>query len=353
MKKAILVVLVAAVAVLTGCNYDTDDTASPGYTMHYQATWSNELAVDGINIAIRFAKLMAEVDATAGATLSEDTDDNWALLGDFTYPYNNSPYNKKEFLLGTTNDLTITESESVSGEYTLNYWIKSGTLKGEMSSAWFDNLKRRGAYVITTNNLPLTETTESTPWEITICNDGSYDPDNYDENEDDDDDEEEYDIEYEDYMTFDDDDIMINITEYTAKIWYAGGGKFAFSADATIKLYYETYDWTEISNWVIDTASMEFTNYSDLRVESCINNDVEMTYNTVGGTSIYGYTLTYCTTSPLIYNYAKSPYTCYGGIESITIYGESKYDFPETNAIVETWSNGLRTVYYNDETYTW
>ncbi len=351
MKRAFLMAIAAAAVALVGCNYDTDETASPGYTMYTQSTQSNEYLMDGVNVAIRFAKLMAEVDAS-GASLADDTEENWALVGDFTYPYNGVSYNKKTFLMGDTNDLTITENST--GVYELNYWVKSGTLKGEMSSAWFDPMKRKGAYQITTNNLRLEDTSAATPWVITICNDGSYDPDDFDEDDDDDDDEEEYAIEFENYMTFRNDSPYLNAVSYNATLWCVGNGVFAFSADMDIRYYDEDYDYTDNSSWSIDYGTMTFDNYSNLTVESTINNDVELSFDSAGGTSIYyNYTLTYLTSSPLIYNYAKSPYTCYGGVEEVTIYNVDSYYFPKKTAIVETWSSGLHTVYYNDETYTW
>ncbi len=333
--------IVTAVVTLTGCNYDTDDSVYPGYTIYSEAKWATTLSMDGVNIAMRFAILCAEVEASGGATTMEDTEDNWATLGDFTYLYDGLSYSKKDYLMGTTDDVSITEDSDISGTYILNYSIKSGYLAGSMSRAQFDPLKRKGAYVITTNNTPLTSTSSSSPWEITICNDGSYDEETADDDDDD----------FSDYITFQPEDPTLCMTTYTAKIWHAGNGKFEYTVSSEFEyIAEEVGDWDVDSAWIINDANIAYTNFTDLTFNNTINSDVEATYNSSGGESIAGYTVTYLTSSPLIYNYSTTPYSAIGGTEEATIYDVSEYYYPEDTAVVETSRYGVRTLYYNDET---
>lgn len=342
MKRAIFLVIAAAIVALSGagCSREYDTSVTPGYAIYTQAEWSNSLSMDGVDIAMRFAILMAEVES-CGATM-EDTDANWAKLGNFTFAYDTKTYNKKVFLMGEAIDVKIAEPEAGSGVYEINYAINDGWLEGSMSSAWYDAYKRKGAYQITTNNKQLTETNIDSPWTITICNDGSYDDEAEDAEEDD----------TSDYITFQDEDPYLFSSSYSASVWYTGNGTFAFSVDNELLYYYETYSYEKYRDWSISEATLTFDNFTNLLVESTINQTTQLNIGSAGGVSISGYTLTYETTSPMIYDFNTSPFVPFGGTELVEVFYVSEYSFPKTTTTVVTSSFGIRTLTYNSETMT-
>lgn len=304
----------------TSCGLFSDDQSDyekvyNGLVMYFVVEQTNTKAMDGVNVAMRLAILLNEMES-AGVEFDGDQEPDWSELGDVRY--GGLDYNKKFFLFGSQNGVSISKDDDL---YTIEY----GTTSGSHSAGTGDMCYRLGEFEIdTSNNSNILNSSESDPWTLKISSDSIS------------------------YASVKNSAIpYFECAEADTKLWYIGDGEFGYSVSnaAVIYVYYdddpEDYNY---SNWSI-SGTFTIDNFSALSVEDTIATDFMM--NAVAsGSSVSGDIYAYITTSPVIYNFLSGANLKYGGFEKVTL-SDGRY------VEVETASTGIQTIYYQGNSYAY
>lgn len=283
----------------------------PGAVLYSEAVRSTALATDGLNVALRLAILIAEMEEEElSFTTGSSTEPDWSALGTFFFSSNGYEsyveYVKKSFLLGEDDQVVILNPST--NVYTVRY----GDDLNYHTQALYDELYRKGGYTITTNGENLSQT--GAIWNIEISDS---------------------------VITFateeSQEDELYSVSKISTTITNTGEGYFSFEVESILK---ESYQWDIIGSLYIDS-------YRDLTITSTVERDYELTIESAMGTSLSGYSLTYTTVEPLIYNISELEYDAIGGEEKVVITDGDTSTFPDSTVIVETNADASKNITYD------
>lgn len=335
MKRIFLYLVILASTFVTSCKlFNKAEELSDyekvynGLVMYFAVEQTNTRAMDGVNVAMRLAILLNEMES-AGIAFDGDSEPDWSALGDIRYGGLN--YNKKFFLFGSQKGVSI----SKDGD---NYLVKYGTESGSHTAGTGDMCYRLGDFMINDGgNSNILQSSESKPWIISVNSDVIS------------------------YSSFKNEAVpYFECSNADAKLWYEGDGEFGYSvANAELSYVLEDdnkdeeenesddfvdYDDTVVSDWSIDgTFSIE--NFAALTIEDTISTDF-LQSSEASGTAISGDDYEYETSSPIIYNFLSGANLKYGGVEEITLLAGNY-------VMVETASDGIQTVNYQGNSYSY
>lgn len=332
MKRSLLslATLLLAMTTLSGCfTLDGDDgglsEVYSGITIFDSATTSNNFASDGLSVLMRFAIMQAEMKAEGlEFTLDSDDEPDWDELSSFDWNGYDG-VKKRYFLFGSTSNVKLKMIEensvyTVDYDYDDDYYHVAGL---------YDSNYRIGTYQIETYGLELEETTETTPWKLTI-----------------------YDDEEMSFAYYETTEAVAKSKNMTVLLWSDSSqeGRFCFSYGARIAQPDEDatyYSW----NLEGDYGTLTLENYTSLLVEDTIDNNYELSLESMGN-SIYGDELIYTIKEPLVYNYSTLPSRRYGGTVAVEYVGVVSDSYPALDVEVAYDGLGGYTVYYNGFSYT-
>ncbi|MFI3305989.1 MAG: hypothetical protein R3Y68_05700 [Rikenellaceae bacterium] len=294
-----------------------------GIVLHANASQANTYAMDGVNVAVRLGILLDEV-AKAGYELADGTDTfkSYTTQDDEGYDVEVTPtwsdlpkyedkYELRQVLIGDPNYTTITRD---GDSYTIAY--KRGT--SGYSGGFYDANYRWGSYVVDTKGVLLSASDSSVAWKISSVDDL--------------------------YLGSQSSLVYKTIcTNSWAALYHNGDGCIMFSHSATFDSGDANYDE---GTWdVYDEASITFAEYDDAEEYFSLSNIAEnnIEYRFLGGgETMYGETMDYETTTPLIYNYSETPYGPVSGAVKATAQGDT------TNYEVNVSFNFTDGYLYND-----
>lgn len=163
--------LLITTLTFSGCwDNDTLDedyiSVYPGLTLYVGATNTNEIALDGVSIGMRLGLLINEIEQSGEdltITTTEGEEPAWDALG--SYSFSSVSVNRKKLLLGDDDEVAIWRDATDENIYYIKYGKTDDGLDYH-TQAWFDNLYRRGTFMIDTKGIKLEETTIENPWAI-------------------------------------------------------------------------------------------------------------------------------------------------------------------------------------------
>lgn len=326
MKRLFLYLMAGVSLFATGCfGSDDDSDLSKVYTglvMLNNVEQTNKYAYDGLNVAVRLAILLNEMQSV-GLEFVGSSEPDWSELGDVVYL--GLPYNKKTFLFGNTSSVSI----SKDGD---KYYIKYGTSNGQHTAGYGDVTYRIGTYCIDTSGHPnIFDSDASSKWSVSIDGDS---------------------------MTYalNKNSTLVTFEALTLDLDLWGTSYNSF--DYTIPNYAveliideDDDDYDEdtqyISDWSL-SGSVEIPELTGLSIEDTYKTNFEMSA-AGNGTVVAQDDYDYYTSSPLIYNFLAGANYKYGGIEEIEYLGTSSLS--SNFVTVDILSNGIQVIYYNGYSY--
>ncbi|MFI3289647.1 MAG: hypothetical protein SNH55_06050 [Rikenellaceae bacterium] len=327
MKRLFLYLVALTSLLATSCSlFSSDETSDYGHVykgivMYSSVQATNNLAMDGVNVAMRLALLLNEMeDVGLEFDSTSDSEPDWSLLGNITY--GGLPYNKKEFLFGNSNNAKI----SKDGD---KYYIEYG-YNGSHTAGAYDMEYRIGTYCVDTSGVTdILDSSSSSRWSVTISGE---------------------------QMTFsaskNDAHAIYLCSGVNAQVWSTSDGEFAYSVSNLTALYRDESededDW-DYCDWSTEgTVSIPY--YTAFTVGDTINTDFNLSVVDAGGVAVTLDIYAYNTSSPIIYNFLSGANLKYGGVENVE-YMKSSTSLPSSTVLIETASNGLQTFYYNGYSY--
>lgn len=323
MKRLFLYLLVALSTLVTSCSiFSSDDTTDyegvyNGIVVYSNVAITNNLAMDGVNVAMRLAILLSEMEAV-GLEFEGDEEPDWTLIGEFKY--GSLYYNKKSFLMGNTSDVSISKDGN-------KYYVEYGA-NGLHTAGSYDTNYRIGTYCIdTAGNSDLLNSSSSSRWSVSIVDD-----------------------EMTCAATKNDLDYMfVCSNKLGVELWSTGYGEFSYSVTDSVAQYFEVdYDDDDDDEYIGDwwcEGTITIPSFSSLTVEETFNSEFNLTIDG-GGLAITQDTYSYVTLSPIIYNFLSCANKKFGGVEFIESLTSSTHDVTITTA-----STGVQTYNYNGYTY--
>lgn len=362
----LFIATIACAVAFVGCKDDevTDyETVYPGIVMYTYGTLTNELALDGVSMAIRLGTLLNEMDAynSTAATgekieFTEDqnissnsyTEPDWSKLGDFIYEKaSKSSDNKRYFLLGDYSD-DCKESfiqKSKDGVYTFTYgrtvvqgdpdWSDYNQEVNIHTGATFDNLLRRGVMCIDTNGKDRLEKTDvNNPWYVYSEEGMTYSMFLSPQTET---------YECKNIGGSDNKKYMVYMDESTGEVHYK---------ISSIQPNYITH--TVDTDWDMEGYT-KMNDFTKLDLESTFYNFYTLDINSVGTPMVNNgsskISMTYSTPSPIKYKPSTGlNYTKYTGETEVSIDATST-TFPYNTTYITFLNNGSWYVSYGDTTY--
>lgn len=301
---------------------DTDyEKVYYGLRMYHRVVITNDIAMDGVNVAMRLAILLNEMEAAGLEFEADGGEPDWSQLGDVTV--SGLSYNKKIFLFGNSSDVQIEKDGD-------KYYIVYGA-NGLHTSGYKDMAYRIGTFCVDTSNTPdLSDSSSSERWSVSLESDiVSYSASKNDV--------------WSEYET----------KGWSIDLWCSGFGEFDYSVE-NVQIYTVDEDDREADdadksycNWSCE-GTFTVPYFTALTIEDTFKEDFYLNIDSAGGTAYSLDTYEYYTSSPLIYNFLQGANLKYGGIEEVQLIGGS-LDCKTTT--VETASNGLQTIYYNGHSY--
>ncbi len=322
-----LTVTVVTLCTLQSCLDSTSNESwngvTPGTELYNKAYLINNMAMDGVDIALKLATLLEQAEYE-NVTISDGVIDNWNDLDEFTLEYNLFNYGLKYFFFGEDEDVTISKS---GNEYTIGYGQSYGNF---VCGTSLDKLYRKGVYVIDTKGVKLSESSSSTAWSITVAPGETME-----------------------FATSTSSSALAEAVSLDSEIYYSGSGIFNFKSTNYQAQY--TND-TVISDWTV-SGTYVFEDYEDdLTIDNIL--DLELSVSILAsGTALSGDELEYGTGGieqgfdPLVYQPFHSLLTIISGTEEVQFL--SYYDIEEFPAgyVYLLWSSGDLVIYYNDYGY--
>ncbi len=311
----------------TSCNmFSSDETSDYGHVykgivMYSSVQATNNLAMDGVNVAMRLALLLNEMsDVGLEFDATSESEPDWSLLGNITY--GGLSYNKKEFLFGSSLNAKI----SKDGD---KYYIEYG-YNGLHTSGSYDTAYRVGTYCIDTSGaIDIVDSSSSSKWSVAISSE---------------------------QMTFsvskNDSHAVYLCSGVDSQLWGTSEGEFAYSVSNLTVLYRDESededDW-EYCDWSTE-GTLLIPYYTAFTVGDTINTDFNLNIVDAGGVAVTLDIYDYNTSSPIIYNFLSGANLKYGGVENIE-YMKSSTSLPSKTVLIETAANGLQTFYYDGYSY--
>lgn len=327
MKRLFLYLVVGVSLLATSCNlFNSDDDTDYekvyyGLRMYLRVELTNNYAMDGVNVAMRLAILLSEME-NAGLEFREDGGEpDWTQLGDVTV--SGLSYNKKVFLFGSSTDVQIAKSGD-------NYYIMYGA-NGLHTAGYKDTAYRIGKYCVNTaGNTNISDSSSSSKWSVYLMSD---------------------------MVSFaaSKNDVwsVYECKGWSGEIWNNGSGELAYSV-SDVGIYIVDEDDREAAdsdktycNWGCE-GTISIPNVTNLTIEDTMYEDVYLDITSAGGTAYTLDTYEYYTSSPLVYNFNKGANLKYGGVEELQMIGGS---LSCKTATIESASDGLQTIYYNGASY--
>ncbi len=329
MKNRLFLYLMALMSMFsTSCFiFSSDDTTEygrvyNGIVMYASVEATNNYAMDGVNVAMRLALLLNEMEDVGLEFSATGEAPDWSLVGNVTY--GGLSYNKKTFLFGNSSSSTI----SKDGD---KYYVEYGA-SGMHTAGAYDTAYRIGTYCVDTSGVTdIIDSNSSSKWSVTI--DG-------------------------DLMTYayqkNDVHALYLCRSVDAQVWSTGEGEFAYSVENSSILHKnedeDEDDW-DYSDWSTEgTVSIPY--YTAFTVGDTIGTDFNMSVDDASGIAITLDTYSYNTSSPIVYNFLSGANLKYGGVENVDLL-KSSSSLSSYTVKVETAANGLQTFYYNGYSYVY
>ncbi len=344
--------MVATSTLLTGCMDDDEDeyyvAVTPGITLFDSASVTNEIALDGVSIAMRLALLFNEIEqyeTETGETFEIGTESqsepDWNLLGtiefgtstDDTSSLYPATYYRKNLLFGASDVVKIWRS-SDSGTYYVKYGKTINGSEYHTQAQYDDYYYRRGTYVIKTNGAAkLEEATAATAWSITT--EGG---------------EMEFSTWYDSTSEYSCDYSSASVTLYYGAIEDNDDGKGFIYDIANISPAYvsstSATDWS-MAGYINLVDFMESSEVFDL--DDTINKRYELDIY-AKGTPIAVPSMTYYTIDPIEYRPSTTGYNRYNA-EIVIQLDEVTDQYEATDVYIELRNDGYMNVEYNGVTY--
>ncbi len=363
MKKSLLALLLLISSLsMTSC-WNNDSGLDENYIAVYDgivlyvgATNTNDIALDAVSIAMRLGVLLNEIEEHNSDPANVDNqvviptsaDGNvpmWSRLGKFNY--GGYSYYPSEILLGKFSS----EGEPMSddnqdgevkiwrdGEGSTTYYIKYGvTYDGDdiHTQAWFDNLYRRGTFVIETQGVMLDKSDLSTAWTVSAdggeilystASDG-VDTSNYVNNN-------------TNAMIYHG---VIDEDDQTEGFYYSitSASPCIFDSSAYVDGNWDMNGTLELVDFDFATDSFNLEDTEELRFELSIN---------ASGQPIAVPAMTFKTTSPIEYRPMDLGYYMFNTAIEIKLTNTSS-DYADDKVYVEIDNDGYWIVEYNDTIY--
>ncbi|MFR9650435.1 MAG: hypothetical protein SNG35_00220 [Rikenellaceae bacterium] len=338
MKRYFLAAIMAASVAMTGCSDEFDDggysDVYEGVVIYNEAMISRVFATDGASMAMRLAILMEELDAkglsfTSGSSIEPD----YTQLP--VYTSNGTDFDRRELLIGDTDEVTITRDENI---YTVTYYNPSFTTKH--ISADFDFCRRKGGFEIDTNGIDLIDTSSSTPWTITFAGEDGESA------------------------------VMTYATSYTyeyggdveamatsCKIYKDQNTNGRFIVEGSINACYMSYsDYYPFKVTGYITLGDFVDGYTDLTVENTIGVSSTVYLTTSSSDShdtISGLAVQYTTTTPLVYSPTNFGVYSISGVEWAKYDSAASAGYASNTVTVTSNADASRIINYNGHSYTW
>ncbi len=330
MKRIFLYFLVVLDTVITSCSMFEGEEKSDyeniyyGLTIYSTVEEINNYAMDGVNVAMRLALLLNEMEA-AGLTFDSESEPDWNQLG--TIRYGGFDYNKKVFLFGNSTDVNI----SKSGD---DYFVEYGTEGGLHTAGAYDNAYRIGEYRINTSgNNNIMNSSEDSHWSVSVnCDTISYS------------------------KTKNAVLARYQCSNANSELWHTKDGTFEYAVSDVAVLYNDgdfnddnSDDGYEDSAWS-NSGTISIDDFVAFTMSDTIGAKFGVTIDAAGGVALTSDEYSYTTSSPIIYHFLSGANLKYGGVENVHFIGTSNV-LDSYDVTVETASNGLQTIFYNGFSY--
>ncbi|MFI3259104.1 MAG: hypothetical protein R3Y16_03310 [Rikenellaceae bacterium] len=335
--------LALSTSLLTGCNeagYTITsntpeyDAVYNGLVIYSDACAANNLAVDPLAVGFRFAILQEEMYAAGLDFTAEGCEPDWEGLDTFDF-YGVENITKRGFLFGAytiDDDGAVADNNVEITKLNDTQYIIFYNSAGEGHTAGsIDTNYRSGKYLIETNGVKLSETSESKPWSVGIYQ--------------------------EDVMTFASsgasDPVVASYTMDTSI--YRGSGENDDTFYFTLNCDYTYYGNESVDGyWALNSdelGSVRIEDFTTFLIADTIEQNFHFALSAEGVT-LSNVMLSYEIETPVVFNYTESPYAEFGGFEIVTVLDSTAQYWPSDYTEVETLDSGYKTVTYNGSSYT-